>query len=202
MRPSSGVRDEKRLKGTFSGQRGAQVESELRSYISLMIKFGVRSYLEVGCKNGDTFYEIMTSLPPGSVGVALDIGQRKHRDRLTRAVDELKRIGYSVQLILGDSRREAIVAQAALFAPFDMVFIDGDHSYKTAKSDWENYGPMGKMVGFHDIHGPEDWKEKGLAVMEVPKLWREIIESGRPFVEFFDEEEQVGIGVLLEGLRA
>lgn len=35
---------------------------------------------------------------------------------------------------------------------FDVVFIDGDHSYDQVKRDWENYGPLArKFVAFHDI---------------------------------------------------
>jgi hypothetical protein len=36
--------------------------------------------------------------------------------------------------------------------PINLLFIDGDHSYKGVKQDWEMYGPMAThLIAFHDI---------------------------------------------------
>jgi hypothetical protein len=35
---------------------------------------------------------------------------------------------------------------------FDLVFIDADHSYQGAKTDWDNVGQFSKICLFHDIN--------------------------------------------------
>src|SRR5690606_15397754 len=58
---------------TFSGRQASQDEAELTGFLRLLQDRGVRRYLEVGARHGDTFHYLMTGLPVGSVGVAVDL---------------------------------------------------------------------------------------------------------------------------------
>lgn len=54
----------------------------------------------------------------------------------------------------------------------DFVWIDGDHSYKTAALDWHTYGSLVSpdgLVGLHDIR-----TETRYPGFEVDRLWAEI----------------------------
>ena len=42
------------------------------------------------------------------------------------------------------------IPASALPTSFDLVIIDGDHAYDSVQADWGHYGPMGKIVMFHD----------------------------------------------------
>jgi cephalosporin hydroxylase len=49
----------------------------------------------------------------------------------------------------------------------DFLFIDGDHSYKAVKSDFENYSKFvrkGGIVAFHDIN----------LIKDVKRFWNEV----------------------------
>jgi hypothetical protein len=58
---------------TRSGRPPSQIEAELSGFIGLLQERNVRRYLEIGARHGDTFHEVMRSLPVGSVGVAVDL---------------------------------------------------------------------------------------------------------------------------------
>lgn len=187
---------------TRSGRNPSQDESELRSLIALMRQRGVRSYLEVGARHGDTFFEVMTSLPKGSFGLAMDLpgglwGTSKSVASLKEAKRELEVMGYQIVLSLGDSKLEASVDTAMAFGRYDAILIDGDHLYDGAKAEWLNYGPLGKMVAFHDIVGDGQAEKVHGNPVEVPRLWAEIKASGVGTVEFVAPGSKMGIGVVL-----
>lgn len=186
---------------TRSGRNASQDEFELRSLIALMQQRGVRSYLEIGARHGDTFYEVMTSLPAGSFGLAMDLpgglwGTSKSLASLKEATQELEDMGYRIVLSLGDSKLEDSIDTAMAFSPYDAVLIDGDHLYEGVVADWLNYGSLGKMVAFHDIVGAGQAEKVHGNPVEVPRLWQEIKTSGVEVVEFIAPGSKMGIGVV------
>jgi len=76
------------------------------------------------------------------------------------------------QLIVGDSHSERVFNQVK-DKKFDILFIDGDHSYEGVKKDFEMYAPLVKdrgLILMHDITNtnegvPEFWKE-----IKYPKI--------------------------------
>lgn len=189
---------------TFSGRRASQSEYELGEFVKLLQQHNVTRYLEIGARHGDTFHHVMTSLPPGSVGVAVDLpggnwGTEKSRKALERVIADLNARGYKTSSVFGDSRTSATISIVARRGPYDAALIDGDHTYEGVASDFVNYGSLARLVAFHDIdgHGMRSNDEKSLEV-EVPKFWKEI-SAGRRCVEFIERENPrpMGIGVLL-----
>lgn len=179
----------------------AQDMSELSSFLRLLVENNVRSYLEIGSKYGGTFNMVMRLLPPGSRGVAVDLpganwGKSDSATFLSTVVGDL-RPAYDVHMIFGNSQSETVKNEVAALGPFDAALIDGDHLYAGAKADWLFYGPMAKLVAFHDVVGEGGRVRKDGLVVEVPKLWREIKETGRPCREFVGRDSVMGIGVVL-----
>lgn len=188
---------------TRSGRRASQSEFELRSLLALFAEANVRSYLEIGARHGDTFYDVMRSLPTGSKGVALDLpggnwGKDSSRDSLIEATKALCKKGYDCSCIFGDSRTAATIKLVAGRGPYDAMLIDGDHTYAGVSADWKNYRELAPIVCFHDIdgEGQRSSDSKSLAV-EVPQLWREI-RQGRRHLEFIEagNPRPMGIGVV------
>ena len=109
---------------------------------------------------------------------------------LRENIAALRSDGYTAEVIFGDSTHPVVVEQVRQWAPFDLVFIDGDHRYEGVKTDWLNYGPMGKVVVFHDIvRHPEPAKNSP----EVHRLWSEIEGNKR---EFVSEGSLMGLGIV------
>lgn len=183
---------------TFSGGRASQILQEITAFVLLLKDAGVTSYLEVGARHGDTFHWVMTHLPPGSRGVAVDMpggkwGRRNTGKYLRKAVADLNRRGYRCKIVLGDSGAAATLRAVKVIAmTFDACLIDGDHRYAGVRRDWELYGPLANLVAFHDIAGDGQGLRDGTPV-EVPRLWREIRDDQS--IELVADGSPMGIGV-------
>lgn len=175
---------------------------EFTALINLFKERKVGSYLEIGAREGDSFHEIMVNLPRGSRGVAVDLpgglwGKATTDKKLIRACDDLRRRGYDVSHLFGDSATAATSTLAKMRGPYDAILIDGSHRYDDVKRDWEIYGSWAPIIVFHDIvgHGQAD-KVAGNPV-EVPRLWQEIKSEFGSFLELIDPGSKMGLGVVL-----
>jgi hypothetical protein len=136
-----------------------QHPEELNWMLKKITELNVTRLLEVGSSFGGTLKSMASVLPKGSqiVSVDLPIDETPKflnpMPSLKRVCKELSMLGGNVELLIGNSHSPLVIEATRRFAPFDFGFIDGDHSYDGIKADWENYGPMCKVVGFHDIGG-------------------------------------------------
>jgi predicted O-methyltransferase YrrM len=149
------------------------------------------SILEIGCRYGANLRAMAHAMKGKKiVGVDLPDAEGWEGDspfeELKRTVRELQGEGFEATLIVGNSHAPDTLSRAAEHAPFDVVFIDGDHSYKGAKQDWEYYGPLGKTVIFHDI------AKQGITT-QVWKLWAELRKTHQ-YEEFIAKNSVMGIG--------
>lgn len=178
-----------------------QVPDELAAFVAFAVERGVRSYLEIGCRYGGTFEAVVGALAPGARGVALDFpggafGDVASTEHLLGALRLLRRRGYLVDAIFGPSSAPEVVERARRSAPFDLVLIDGDHSYAAVSRDLAIYGGMGRVVALHDIVSPPGPRCRAGLPIDVPRLWREICASGATTREIVARGSDMGIGLL------
>jgi|SRR5215471_14919070 len=177
-----------------------QDHTEFVRFLELVRAERVQSYLEIGSKHGGSLWRIATSLPVGSRVVSVDLPHgdgsfKESQPHLEACIGELRRRGYSAAVFIGDSADPRVIECAREAGPFDLVFIDANHTEPYVWKDWRNYGPMARMVAFHDIsHVNRPHKANKLPI-DVPKVWNEIKVDYR-HIEIRNCPANNGIGVL------
>lgn len=187
---------------------------------------GVFSILEIGSRHGFSlvrFAEASMALSACGPVVSVDLpeavwGKKGSGNVLADVVESMQRRGFAVRRLEGNSQLQSVVQTVREIAPvklgahpgkyFDFVFIDGDHRYEGVKADFLNYGPLGRIVAFHDIAGDDSFPRtfKGeSADMGVPRFWNECMaanwaikdDDARPKVSnIVTPQSGMGIGIL------
>jgi predicted O-methyltransferase YrrM len=182
-----------------------QERDEFEQFCKLMKSENVRSYLEIGSWTGKSIQLAATVLPKGSRIVSVDKPFKETKGiALRKVMEDLRLAGYDTHLIVGDSTDPTNVSKARALGPFDIVFIDGNHTTPYVTSDWENYGIMGRLVAFHDITrdipGPIPGDDYNRAC-QVASFWSKL-KNNYKHVEFISERTRArtdvayGIGVI------
>lgn len=133
-----------------------QVPDEFAEFIAAVLGSGaiIKNYLEIGVAAGGTTYVLNHYFHPEKIVLVDDNRHIKAplRPEILWDVERKEIIGHS-----GDARVLAEVA--ALGLKYDLIVIDGDHTYPGVKADADNYLPYlneGGLVMFHDSVLP-DW---------------------------------------------
>jgi hypothetical protein len=158
-----------------------QDSTELQVFVRFVQEQKIRSYLEIGAKYGGSFWHVVSAMPKGSLAVAVDLPYGSTFKRpvsepyLRECVSQLRAKGYLAHFIKGDSTNVTVIDAVQKRAPYDLCLIDANHTEAFVRSDWANYGPMAKIVAFHDISYDmkRNHKDK-IFPIEVPKVWDEI----------------------------
>lgn len=168
-----------------------QDKNELQAFCDLLAAEGVKSYLEIGSKYGGSLYKVAKSLPRGSRVVSIDTNINGLL--LQGCINDLMGSGYDAWLIPLSSQSEEAFKRAEALGPYDALFIDGDHRPAGVMHDWETYGPLARIVAFHDV-GWNKYAKSG-KLIEVPKIWNKI-KTGYRHQEIIHRKGHAGIGVL------
>jgi SAM-dependent methyltransferase len=100
----------------------------------------------------------------------------------------------NLTLICADSTAKRTISLTDKLGPYDLIFIDANHTYEYVKKDFENYIKLltpGGVLAFHDIDCP-DWPG-------INKFWNELKSTGKYEMQEFvcrDYPLQYGIGML------
>lgn len=171
----------------------SQFSPELDNLIALYCELKPMTVLEIGTQHGGTLWHWLHQAPDGAKVMNID--------PLLTSVDcpgmDLLRIWKSwarneveLRTIVGLSQDAKTWSEAIewLGETIDFLFIDGDHTYRGVRRDWELYAGRAKVIAFHDLvkHQPH---------FGVTKLFAEIKADGYETKEFFSQGNQKGGGI-------
>ena len=154
-----------------------QKQKEFTELMQIIIDNKYNSVLEIGAySNGCTY--AFASICKKVVSI----------DLVHRSTERFNNVTY----ITGNSHE----VRNDISGKFDVIFIDGDHTYDGVKKDFELYSDLinkGGIICFHDIWDTEEHHRQGCY---VDKFWNEIKENYR-YDELGKEiKTWGGIGVL------
>lgn len=141
---------------------------ELATFLVRMQELGVQSVLEIGTGYKGGLSRFLTH----------DMGW----DVTTYDIQNYGHVFEGVHYIVG--------GQPTFNQQFDLVFIDGDHSYHSVQGDFVLYKPLAiKVIAFHDIMGLRNCEG-------VSQLWQEIHVPLARFSIVDDSPNMSGIGYI------
>jgi len=174
--------------------------NEFDKFVNIMRAENIKSYLEIGSKYGGSLWRMAMSLPKKARLVSVDLphGDHSFKEALPYLKDchqKLLSLKYDAHLFIGDSTEPEIVESVRKLGPFDLCFIDANHTEPYVLKDWENYGSISRIVAFHDInHQPREETVKKLPI-DVPRIWNELKQPFRNREIRLDKRDN-GIGIL------
>lgn len=149
----------------------------------MVLEGKMNNVLEIGVRQAQSTRAILSALHENGTGslVSIDLG-----DRSERIPEEYKALW---ETIVGDSHSAEIHNKVPVIA-YDMLLIDGDHTYEGVKRDYEMYNHFVKPGGyiiFHDVIN----KDCG-----VPQFWKELQEEQNGFQMIELPWGVAGLGIL------
>ena len=123
-----------------------QYPNQFSKYLQFLSKQNIKSYVEIGCHKGGTFIitvEYLNRFNTLDRCLAVDNWPRE-------IINEYKTIRPEIEYLTTSSQSSTFY-DAYLAHNWDLVLIDGDHSYNGAKKDYELVKDRARYIAFHDI---------------------------------------------------
>jgi cephalosporin hydroxylase len=173
----------------------AQIESEINKLTDIIKPLKPATLLEIGTWKGGTLYHFSRVALFDSTVISIDAVPYP----ISPTCFKYRRC-QNIHLLIGDTHQTKTFTKIAWTLedkPLEFLFIDGDHSYRGVRDDFNTYSSLMEngIIALHDITTHP--KSTGC---EVEKFWKEIKVEYESY-EFIESVNQQwgGIGVIIKG---
>jgi len=176
-----------------------QYAAEFGALLNLYRYLAPRVVLEIGVREGGTFYQWMKYARTGTTLIGVDLPCGEWGRNITADYARFWRYAgqrsVTIQMILGDSHHPLTKAAIMAAVPgVDFLFIDGDHSRAGVEDDFNFYSKLvkpGGIIAVHDILKDETDRD-----IRVYEWWQTV--KGSHTAEYISVDNQTtrGIGVI------
>lgn len=196
--------DPKRLVDwVFDAYQGAlaplQSRAELTEFAELARSHSPRTVLEIGTARGGTFLVLCRTAAPDARIISIDLpaglGGGGYPQWKIPILQSFAKAGQTIDLLRVDSHLEETLEKVRAILDgqeLDLLFIDADHSYSGALSDFKRYSTLvrpGGLICMHDVV-----PNPNSDVIEVDKVWDEV-SQGRDARTIRDPAHIPGYGI-------
>jgi cephalosporin hydroxylase len=154
-----------------------QYPNQFSKYLLLLQQQKISSYIEIGCRWGGTFVlttEYLKMFNKMDTSVAVDI--------IDSPVIKYCLMNEETSSFIKMNSQSEEFKNYMKNNKFDLIFIDGDHTYQGVKNDYEISKESGKIFVFHDIIND--------MCPGVVQFWIELKANESHIYNFFEFTEQ------------
>lgn len=155
---------------------------------------GFTNFLEIGAAAGGNTY-LFNQFFNFEYSVIIDDNKHKKHKMRKRILEDIEYIEF-----IGDSHsQEAVDFLEKTELNYDIIFIDGDHSYEGVKKDFETFRQFlnyGGFIIFHDSHANVQVKPFIDGLKEIAKTFKPAHSDKQPiklFGDYVGRDKQLGV---------
>lgn len=157
-----------------------QYPNQFSKYLTYLSDCNIKNYVEIGCHKGGTFIitvEYLSRFNKIEKCLAVDNWPRN-------IMKEYSKINPCVEYLTIDSKSSEFEKKYS-DRKWDLVLIDGDHSYVGVKADYQRVYANANYIAFHDI--------KNIFCPGTQQIWQDVksIEKNVKFYEWTDQYDDV-----------